>query len=413
MASAPSASAAPDLKSGQLLNLITATVASTVGFWAWTIIGPLSARYTQSLDLNPSQASILVAMPILVGSLARIPVGAWTDRYGGRRMFTLVLGVTAPLVLLTALAGESGSYALLIIVAFFLGIAGTVFAIGIPFCSAWYDRSRKGFATGVFGAGMVGTAVSAFFTPRLVAGVGYFNAHLIIAGVVALMAVISWLVLRESPAWSRPTEPTLPKIRHAFTLKATWQLCFLYGIVFGAFVAFSNYLPTYLGNVYNWDATDAGTRTAGFAVAAVIARPIGGTIADRIGPKIVTLVSFAGTVVLAMVVAFQPSQERVYGTAFLLMALFLGLGTGGVFAWVGRAAPPKDVGTVGGIIAAAGGLGGYFPPLVMGATYDAENSSYFVGLTLLAVFAALALLLTFTVRNGGRTDERLASQPQA
>ena len=91
----------------------------------------------------------------------------------------------------------------------------------------------------------------------------------------------------------------------------------------------------------------------------------------------------------------------------------MGLGTGGVFAWVGRAAPPKDVGTVGGIIAAAGGLGGYFPPLVMGATYDAENSSYFVGLTLLAVFAALALLLTFTVRNGGKTDERLASPSQA
>ena len=410
MAESSAPSAAPDLKSGQLLNLITATVASTIGFWAWTIIGPLSARYTQSMDLNPSQASILVAMPILVGSVARIPVGAWTDRYGGRRMFTIVLGVTAPLVLLTAVAGETGSYALIVVVAFFLGIAGTVFAIGIPFCSAWYDRTRKGFATGVFGAGMVGTAVSAFFTPRLVSGVGYFNTHLIIACIVAAMAVVCWLVLRESPAWSRPTEPTLPKIRHAFTLRVTYQLCFLYGIVFGAFVAFSNYLPTYLGNVYDYDATAAGTRTAGFAVAAVIARPIGGTIADKIGPKIVTLISFAGTVVLAMVVAFQPGQERVYGTAFLLMALFLGLGTGGVFAWVGRAAPVRDVGTVGGIIAAAGGLGGYFPPLVMGATYDAEHSSYFVGLTLLAVFAALALLLTFTVRNGGKTDERLSSQ---
>ena len=405
-ASAQTPASAVNLKSGQLRNLIVATIASTVGFWAWTIIGPLSSRYAADMDLGAGQTSILVAMPILVGSVARIPVGALTDRYGGRIMFTVILGVTAPLVLLTGIVGQMGNFPFLVVIAFFLGIAGTVFAIGIPFCSAWYDRSRKGFATGVFGAGMVGTAVSAFFTPRLVTAVGYMGTHITIAVVVAAMAVLSWLILRESPAWSAPTEPVLPKITHAFSLRVTWQLCFLYGVVFGAFVAFSNYLPTYLGNVYDYDATAAGTRTAGFAVAAVIARPIGGTIADKVGPKLVTLTSLAGTVVLAVVVALRPEEERVYGTAFILMALFLGLGTGGVFAWVGRAAPAQDVGTVGGIIAAAGGLGGYFPPLVMGATYDPANRSYFVGLMLLAAFAAVAFLLTFTVRNGGKVDQR-------
>ncbi|OMH23278.1 MFS transporter [Tersicoccus phoenicis] len=398
----------PDLRSGQLRNLILATVASTVGFWAWTVVGPLSKRYAQQMDLSSSETALLVAMPIFVGSIARVPVGALTDRYGGRVMFTVILGITAPLVLLTGLAGQLNNVAVLLIVAFFLGIAGTVFAIGIPFCSAWYEASRKGFATGVFGAGMVGTAVSAFFTPRLVAGVGYLPAHVIIAVVVAVMAVVTWLGLRESPVRAGVVpQPMLPKIRHAFTLKVTWQLCFLYGVVFGAFVAFSNYLPTYLNTVYAFDAAAAGTRTAGFAVAAVVARPIGGVIADRIGPKIVSLVSYAGTVVLAMVVAFQPIDEVAYGSTFLAMAVFLGLGTGGVFAWVSRAAPAKDVGTIGGIIAAAGGLGGYFPPLVMGATYNAEHNSYFVGLTLLAVFAVVALLLALTVRNGGRVDERV------
>lgn len=406
MSSAETPASAANLKSGQLRNLIVATVASTVGFWAWTIIGPLSSRYASGMDLGPGQTSILVAMPILVGSVARIPVGALTDRFGGRVMFTVILGITAPLVLLTGIVGQLENFPFLVVIAFFLGIAGTVFAIGIPFCSAWYERNRKGFATGVFGAGMVGTAVSAFFTPRLVTAVGYMGTHIIIAVVVAAMALLSWLILRNSPEWSAPTQPVLPKITHAFTLRATWQLCFLYGVVFGAFVAFSNYLPTYLGNVYDYDATAAGTRTAGFAVAAVIARPIGGSIADRVGPKLVTLASLAGTVVLAIIVALRPEEERVYGTAFILMALFLGLGTGGVFAWVGRAAPLQDVGTVGGIIAAAGGLGGYFPPLVMGATYDPANRSYFVGLMLLAAFAAVALLLTFTVRNGGKVDER-------
>ncbi|MEX5296616.1 MFS transporter [Kocuria sp. CPCC 205268] len=397
----------PDLKAGQLRNLILATLASTIGFWAWTIVGPLSKRYAQQMELDATQTAVLVAMPILVGAVCRVPVGALTDRYGGRVMFTVILGLTAPLVLLTGIVGQLNNFGLLVAVAFFLGIAGTVFAIGIPFCSAWYESHRKGFATGVFGAGMVGTAVSAFFTPRLVAGIGYLGAHITIAVLVALTAVACWLLLRDSPVHAAKTpEPVLPKITHAFTLPVTWQLCFLYGVVFGAFVAFSNYLPTYLDNVYGFDATAAGTRTAGFALAAVIARPIGGILADKIGPRTVTLASFAGTAMLAMVVAFQPGQERVYGPTFLLMALFLGLGTGGVFGWVGRAAPAKDVGTIGGIIAAAGGLGGYFPPLVMGATYNTENNSYFVGLTLLAGFAILSLLLALTVRNGGKIDER-------
>lgn len=403
-----------DLARGQSLNLWLATLASTVGFWAWTMIGPLSAHYTESMGLAPTQTAVLVAMPILVGAVARVPVGVLTDRYGGRIMFTVLLGATAPLVLATGLVGTMNAYIPLLVVAFFLGIAGAVFAIGIPFVSAWYPPHRKGYATGIFGAGMVGTAVSAFATPQLVAGIGYLATHVLVAVVVAVVAVLCALLLRESPtrAGITPT-PALPKLKRAFSQLVTWQLCFLYGVVFGAFVAFSNYLPTYLGNIYDYAATEAGWRTAGFALAAVVARPVGGTLADKLGPRVVTLTSFAGAAVLATIVALQPGQERVYGPVFLLMALFLGLGTGGVFAWVGRAADPRDVGTIGGIIAAAGGLGGYFPPLVMGATYNEEHNSYFVGLMLLAAFALVALALTFTVRNGGKVDERQAASAAA
>lgn len=403
------ASVDAEMKAGQTRNLIIATLASVMGFWAWTIIGPLSSRYSESMDLGAGQTSILVAMPILVGSVARIPVGAMTDRYGGRVMFTAILGITAPLVLLTAIVGQMNSFGPLVLVSFFLGIAGTVFSIGIPFCSAWYEANRKGFATGVFGAGMAGTAVSAFVTPRIVSGLGYMGAHVLIAVLVAATAVVCWLMLRESPT-RRGLEPTpmMPKLRAAFALKETWMLCFMYAIVFGAFVAFSNYLPTYLGNVYAYDPTAAGTRTAGFALAAVIARPIGGTVADNLGPKTVSITAYIGAAVLAAIIAFQPSQEFVYGPLFLTMAVFLGLGTGGVFAWVSRASDARTVGTVSGVIAAAGGLGGYFPPLVMGATYNPEHNSYFLGLMLLAAFCVLGLLVALVLRNGGRVDERQA-----
>jgi NNP family nitrate/nitrite transporter-like MFS transporter len=394
---------------GQLRNLLLATLASTVAFWAWTLVGPLSKHYSGEMHLSSGQTAFLVAMPIFVGSLARVPAGILTDRFGGRVMFTTVLGLAAIMAAVTGLVGATNNFTALMIAAFFLGVAGSVFAVGIPFSAAWYDPRRKGFATGIFGAGMVGTAVSAFFTPRLVQGVGYLSTHLVVAAIVALTALVCALFLRDSPVFrERTPQPALPALRRAFTLPATYALCFLYAVVFGAFVAFSNYLPTYLSTVYHFNAEHAGTRVAGFALFAVIARPIGGVIADHLGPRLVTIVSLVGVIVFAEVVSFQPIQEVAYGGSFLAMALLLGLGTGGVFAWVGRVVPPASVGTVGGIIAAAGGLGGYFPPLVMGFTYDAAHHSYFVGLSLLSVFCVISLLIAAFF---GRSRQREGAAP--
>ncbi|MCL2514472.1 MAG: MFS transporter [Microbacteriaceae bacterium] len=399
---------------GQLRNLILATLASTVGFWAWTLIGPLSKHYVAAMHLGSEQIAFLVAMPIFVGSLARVPAGILTDKFGGRVMFTIVLGSAAVMAAVTGLVGTLNDFGALMVAAFFLGVAGSVFAVGIPFSSAWYDPKRKGFATGVFGAGMVGTAVSAFFTPRLVAAVGYLPTHLIVAGVAALFAVVCALFLRESPVfYTRTPQPAFPALRRAFTLPATYALCFMYAIVFGAFVAFSNYLPTYLSTVYGFNAEQAGTRVAGFALAAVIARPIGGIIADHVGPRLVTIVSLVGVIVFAEIVSFQPIQEVAYGGSFLAMALLLGLGTGGVFAWVGKVVPANSVGTVGGIIAAAGGLGGYFPPLVMGLTYDAQHHSYFVGLSLLSVFCVVSLLIASFFGRKAATERAVAAAKNA
>nr|WP_281387085.1 MFS transporter [Jiangella mangrovi] len=317
--------------------------------------------------------------------------GALTDRFGGRLMFPVLMVAAAPFVVLVAVAGEAGSYALLLVFGFFLGIAGTTFAVGIPFVNAWYEQSRRGFATGVFGAGMGGTALSAFFTPRFVDWFGYVATHVIVAVALVATAGVCWLLMRDAPTWSPNTAPVLPKLNDAVRLPVTWQMSFLYAVAFGGFVAFSTYLPTYLNDIYDFDLTAAGTRTAGFALAAVVARPVGGVLSDRIGPRTVVAISLAGTAVMAILVAFQPPLEVPAGIEFVLLAFFLGLGTGGVFAWVARLAPPEKVGTVTGVVGAAGGLGGFFPPLVMGATYEVLLDGYGVGLTLLALTAAGAL----------------------
>ncbi|MGN6443490.1 MAG: MFS transporter [Arthrobacter sp.] len=380
----------PTPVTGRALNLALATAASVAGFWAWNSVATLGAFYTQDLALTPAATGFLVAMPVFVGSLGRIVVGTLTDKYGGRAMFTFVLLAAIPPIILVSLGGLISSFALVLGAGLLLGVAGTVFAVGIPFVSAWYEPARRGFATGVFGAGMGGTALAAFLNPRLVAGIGYFPTHLLIAGVLAVMAALVWFLMKESPGWAPNHAPVLPKLLDAARTAVTWKMCFLYAVVFGGFVSFA----TYLRDVYSFDPAGAGARTAGFALAAVLARPVGGVLADKVGPKPVVLAALGAVAVLGWVVNLRPDGEVPAGATFVAMAAARGWGRGGVFAWVGVLSPAGKVGSISGIVSAAGGLGGYFPPLVMGATYDAATRSYSIGLLLLVVTALVALVFT-------------------
>lgn len=396
---ATASAAVPNLR-GQLPQLLLATLASTVGFWAWMLISPIQTFYAESMNLDEGQISLMLAAPVLVGALGRIVTGALTDRFGARKMFTFVLLGSVPAVLLVAFAGTIGSFVLLVVAGTYLGVAGTIFAVGVPFASAWYEPKKRGFANGVFGMGMIGTAISAFQTPRLLRQFGYLETHLFIAGLMVVTAALVWFFLRESPAWEPSNQALVPKVWGALKLPVTWELAFLYGIVFGGFVAFSNFLPKYLVTIYpdEVDPVGAGTRTALFAVAAVIARPIGGVLSDKFGPKIIALISLASIVSLAYIVGQQPPEGVLTGATFILMASAMGLGMGAVFAWIGPSTPPEKVGAVSGVVAAAGGLGGYFPPLVMGATYHPESNSYSLGLWLLVLVGAFALVVAGMLR---------------
>ena len=402
---APTTSSAPattELKGG-FAQVLLAMIASTFGFWAWMSISPLQQTYATEMGLDEGQISLMLATPVLVGALGRILIGALTDRFGGRKMFTAVLLLSAPAVLLVALAGSIGSFPLLLVAGFYLGVAGTIFAVGVPFSSAWFPPERRGFANGVFGMGMIGTAVSAMLTPRLAESIGYLPTHLIIAGALVVMAALVWFFMRESPVWEPSRDKLVPKVMGALKLRVTWEMSFLYGIVFGGFVAFSTFLPKYLTTIYpEVDVLGAGARTALFAAAAVVARPIGGVLADRFGPKVISLISLGGIVTLAYIVGQQPPEGVVTGAVFILMAAAMGLGMGAVFAWIGPSTPKDKVGAVSGVVAAAGGLGGYFPPLVMGATYHPETNSYWLGLWLLVLVGAFALVVAGMLKDVGR-----------
>src|SRR5699024_6556660 len=195
------------------------------------------------------------------------------------------------------------------------------------------------------------------------------------------------------------TASLLPRMREALVLRASWKNGWLCAVAFRGFVAFATYLPTLLATTYGFTQTEAGVRTAGFALVAVVARPVGGILSDRIGPVRVCLISFVGTTLMAGALVFEPPTELPAGTVFVLMAGFLGLGTGGVFALVAQLVEQARVGTVTGLVGAAGGLGGYFPPLIMGVVHQTTNT-YAFGFVLLAV-SALGARGSPAVSSGG------------
>lgn len=376
------------------LMLALATVGFALNFWAWALLSPLGPRFKDDLGLSSFQQSLLVAVPVVVGSLGRIPVGALTDRYGGRVMFPLVSAATVVPVLYLGLAGHSSLGALLV-GGFFLGIAGTAFAVGVPFVNAWFPPERRGLAIGVFGAGMGGTAISALTTVKLVDAHGMADPFLITAGVLAVYAVVAALVLRDAPGRTVTADPLARRLAATLKLGVTWQASALYAVTFGGYVAFSVYLPTYLRTGYGLTQADAANRMAGFVLLAVAMRPVGGWLSDRIGPVRVLAGGLAAVVAGASVQAFTPSLPPVGTIAFLAMAAALGAGSGAVFALVALLAPVGKLGSVTGVVGAAGGLGGFVPPLVMGSLFGAYGS-YAIGLALLAVVAAAALVFTAT-----------------
>jgi NNP family nitrate/nitrite transporter-like MFS transporter len=381
------------LRRGLMLGLATAGFA--VNFWAWALLSPLAPKLKDSLHLSPFQQALLVAVPVVVGSLGRIPVGALTDRFGGRVMFPLVSLATIVPVLYLGLAGQT-TLAGLLVGGFFLGVGGTAFAVGVPFVTAWFPPAKRGLAVGVFGMGMGGTAISALTTVKLVGAYGRTTPFVLTAVVLAAYAVLAGLLLRDAPGRTVPAEPLARRLAATLRLRITWHASALYAVAFGGYVAFSVYLPAYLKTAYGVTQADAANRMAGFVLLAVVMRPVGGWLSDRFEPTRVLVVALLVVGAGAVVQAFTPALAPVGTVAFLSMAAALGAGSGATFALVALLAPANKVGSVTGVVGAAGGLGGFVPPLLMGSIYG-RYGSYAIGLALLAVVAAAALLLATTV----------------
>jgi NNP family nitrate/nitrite transporter-like MFS transporter len=381
-------------------QLALATFAFTICFYGWSLLGPLGPDLQEELDLSDVQTSAMVAVPVLLGSLMRIPLGWLADRLGGRRVFTALMAFT-PLPLV-ALALFHDSLAPILAFGFLLGFAGASFAVGVPFVNGWYTPEKQGAALGIYGMGMGGTVLAGLTAPAIADEWGLSAPFWVAAALVALACAVFYALGRDAPrAGERGQGPGMFAALAVFRGSGrAWALTLFYFLAFGGFVAMFLYLPKLLTAEHDLTKADAGARAAGFALLAVIGRPLGGYLSDRVGAARILLGSFSAVGVLALVLAASYTEMVPLTIACLTMAVALGLGTGAVFKLVPEWFPDR-VGAVTGVVGAAGGLGGFFPPLVMGVVKGATGG-YALGFILMALVALACLIVLGGVRSSRR-----------
>jgi NNP family nitrate/nitrite transporter-like MFS transporter len=398
------------------------TLAFTVCFAVWTIFSIIGIRIKDELGLSETEFGLLVGTPILTGSLSRIFLGIWTDRYGGRLVFTLTMLATSVATVLLAFAH---TYPQVLLAALGVGLAGGSFAVGVAYVARFFPKERQGTALGIFGVGNVGAAVTKFAAPFVLMAWGWQAVALTWAAVLAVMAVVFWLttfddpVLIERRKTGAAPKPFLLELSALRDMRV-WRFAFYYFFVFGAFVALALWLPRYLIGVYGFNIATAGMIGALYSIPASIFRAYGGVLSDRVGARTVMYWSLGVSAVATLVLSLPPTTYVVRGikgdiashlelgvagfiVAAFVLGFFMSLGKAAVFKHIAMYYP-NNVGAVGGLVGMIGGLGGFVLPIAFGALNDLTGvwSSCFM---LLFVVVATALVwMDVSVRRMQRGD---------
>jgi NNP family nitrate/nitrite transporter-like MFS transporter len=364
-------------------QLVLATVSFAICFGAWGLIGALAPHFRELFGLSTTQTALLIAIPVLLGSLARIPMGMLTDRLGGRIVFSMLMGLVA---VAAFLAPVSSSYRGLLLAGFLLGVAGSSFAVGVGFASRWFPPEQQGAALGIYGLGNIGQSAAVFLGPVLAALIGWENVFRATAALLVVCGCAFGIFARNAPLAQAQAKSLGAMLAVLARERVSWALAMFYFLTFGGFVAFAIYLPSLLKDQFGLAPADAGFRTAGFVVLATMCRPLGGWLADQIGGARVLSGVFPGIIPFALLLAWPAMLPFTVGA--LGAAALLGIGNGAIFKLVPQYFP-AETGTVTGLVGAMGGLGGFFPPLLLGFFRDRAGTTW-PGFVLLAL-TALAL----------------------
>ena len=365
------------LRAGHFPTLMSALLYFDVSFMAWVLLGPLAPFLREDLGLTATEQGLMTAIPLLGGSLFRPLLGMVADRIGGRR--TAMIGMLLTLATLTAGWQFATTTAHLYALGLMLGIAGASFAVALPLASRWYPPEYQGLAMGIAGAGNSGTLLATLFAPRLAERFGWAATFgLAIVPLVAVFLLFA-LMARDSPKRTPPA--TLRAYGALLRESDTLALAFLYSLTFGGFVGFASFLPTFFVEQYHVSRVLAGDMTTVVVVSGSLLRPIGGWLSDRFGGYRL-LVTLLGGFALCLCIAAAGVALQPAVVLFFVGVGLLGMGNGAVFQLVPQRFPDR-IGLVTGLVGAAGGLGGFFLPSVLGVIRD-TTGSYAPGLALFA-----------------------------
>ncbi|MDQ0496432.1 nitrate/nitrite transporter [Paenibacillus brasilensis] len=362
----------------QTMNLI-------LGFMVWVIISSLMPFITEDIAIPPGKLAMVTAIPVVLGSILRIPLGYYANIFGARIVFLISFIL---LLFPVYYISEASTMIDLIIGGLFLGIGGAVFSVGVTSLPKYYPKEKHGFVNGMYGVGNLGTAVTTFSAPIVATQVGWALTVKLYLILLLVFIVLNFFLGDRHEA--KVKTPIMEQIKGVYKNEKLWFFSLFYFITFGSFVAFTVYLPNFLVSNFDLAKVDAGMRTAGFIAIATFFRPIGGWLADRFQPLFLLVGTFAVYTVAAILLAFSPGIT-LYTVGCLAIAVCAGMGNGVIFKLV-----PfyfnKQAGIVNGIVSMMGGLGGFFPPILL-STIHAATGQYSIGFMLLSQVALASLIL--------------------
>lgn len=370
---------------GAVPVLVSSTFAFTICFAVWMMFAVLGIPIKKQLGLSETEFGLLAAMPVLTGSLVRVPLGIWTDRFGGRIvLFTLMLSTVIPIWLMS----YATEYWHFLFLALFVGVAGGSFSVGTPYVARWFPKSRQGFAMGVFGAGNSGSALTKFVAPALIvaAGGSWTIVPQVYSVAMLVTAILFWLGSRTNPAHNVPSTVSFTQQLQMLKDPRVWRYCQYYSVVFGGYVALALWMTKYYVGEYGFDMKVAAFLAACFSLPGGVLRAIGGWISDKYGAYQTTWWVMWVCWVAFFILSYPQTQFIVQGingpqtfhiglnpTLFTLLLFVVGVATA-----VGKASVfkfisddfPSNIGAVSGVVGLAGGLGGFILPIMFGALVD-------------------------------------------
>jgi MFS transporter, NNP family, nitrate/nitrite transporter len=366
--------------------LIVSTLAFTVCFMVWMMFGVIGIPIKKTLGLNSTEFGLLTATPVLTGSLIRVPLGIWTDKYGGRIVMAILMATTVPAIWMMSYAT---AYWHFLVIGLFVGLAGGSFSVGTPYVARWFPSNRQGFAMGVYGAGNSGAAVNKFIAPALVVAFGWTMVPQVYAAIMLGTLVLFWMFSASDPTHLVPSHTKFSDQLKMLKDPKVIKYCQYYSIVFGGYVALSLWMVQYYVGEYGLDIRAAALLAACFSLPGGVLRAVGGWLSDKYGAHSVTwwvmwvswiclfLLSYPQTAMTITTVDGPKTFDiglNVY--AFTALMFILGIawafGKASVFKYISDDYP-HNIGTVSGIVGLAGGMGGFVLPIMFGALMDATG----------------------------------------